>query len=285
MNVEVLPLKVLVTRQVVRNRVDYSTFLNGTLKEELDRLDMLAGDFRIEDSRVIIDGVKGLSSEDWQERKKYMPRSVVNPVESNEDFSIVEKTINGKRTWTINDLSDTETDLMSNMSSCEERSGFWIYSEDFIEDGRLVSFAKVSEVYNSKMRLSLHYYQSLIADKQGNLTRRLIFDVPILGIKITKDIWAVRIKEAQNSSELEDGKDSEEGDVEVNATLASQRQAVKNGLLSNAGGLGGVYNWARRSLRTREERDIQISESESLVCLIVTFVVVFFCGFCVGICA
>ena len=282
MNVEVLPLKVLVSRQVVRNRVDYSTFLNGTLKEELDRLDMLAGDFRIEDSRVVIDGVKGLSSEDWQERKKYMPRSVVNPVESNKDFSIVEKTINGKRTWTINDLSDTETDLMSNMSSCEERSGFWIYSEDFIEDGRLVSFAKVSEVYNSKMRLSLHYYQSLIADKQGNLTRRLIFDVPILGIKITKDIWAVRIKEAQNSSELEDGKDSEEGDVEVNATLASQRQAVKNGLLSNAGGLGGVYNWARRGLRTREERDIQISESESLVCLIVTFVVFFFCGFCVG---
>ena len=145
MNVEVLPLKVLVSRQVVRNRVDYSAFLNGTVKEELDRLDKLAGDFRIEESRVVIDGVKGLSSEDWQERKKYMPRSVVNPVESNEDFSIVEKTINGKRTWTINDLSDNETDLMSNMSSCEERSGLWIYSEDFIEDGRLVSFAKVSE--------------------------------------------------------------------------------------------------------------------------------------------
>ena len=282
MNIQVLPLKMLVSRQVVRNRVDYSAFLNGTLKEELDRLDMLAGDFRIEDSRVIIDGVKGLSSEDWQERKKYMPRSVVNPVESNKDFSIVEKTINGKRTWTINDLSDTETDLMSNMSSCEERSGLWIYSEDFIEDGRLVSFAKVSEVYNSKMRLSLHYYQSLIADKQGNLTRRLIFDVPILGIKITKDILAVRIKEAQNSSELEDGKESVEGDIQVNATLASQRQAVKNGLLSNAGGLGGVYNSVRRILRTREEMDIQISESESSVYLIVTLVVFFFCVFCVG---
>ena len=59
MNVEVLPLKVLVSRQVVRNRVDYSAFLNGTLKEELDRLDMLAGDFRIEDSRVIIRRLAG----------------------------------------------------------------------------------------------------------------------------------------------------------------------------------------------------------------------------------
>ena len=133
------------------------------------------------------------------------------------------------------------------------------------------------------MRLSLHYYQSLIADKQGNLTRRLIFDVPILGIKITKYIWAVRIKEPQNSSELEDGKESEEGDVQVYATLASQRQAVENGLLSNAGGLGGrVYNSVMRILRTREEMDIQISESESSVYLIVTLVVFFFCVFCVG---
>ena len=235
MNVEVPPLKVLVSRQVVRNRVDYSTFLNGTLKEELDRLDMLAGDFRIEDSRVIIDGVKGLASDNWQERKKYMPRSVVNPVESNEDFSIVEKINNGMRTWTINDLSDKETDLMSIMGSWQRRrSGLWIYHEDLIEDGRLVSFEKVSKVYNGKRRLSVHTYHSLTADKQGNLTRRFIFDVPILDIKITKDMWAVRIKEVQNSSELEDGKESEEGDVHINATLACLRQAVKNGLLSNA---------------------------------------------------
>ena len=36
---QVLPLKVLVSRQVVKNRMDYSTFLNGTIREELDRLD------------------------------------------------------------------------------------------------------------------------------------------------------------------------------------------------------------------------------------------------------
>ena len=260
MNVDVLPLKVLVSRQVVRNRVDYSAFLNGTVKEELDRLDKLAGDFRIEESRVVIDGVKGLSSDNWQEEKTKMPQRIIRLVESNEDFSIVEKMNNGGRTWTITDLSDTETDLMSDMSSWEEIDDVWVYHEDFIEDGRLVGFAKVSEVYNGERRLRLHFYHSVTADKQGNLTRRLIFDVPILGIKITKDILAVRIKE---------GKESEEGDVHINETLASR----------NAGGL------ARRSLRTREDRDIQISEGESLVCLIVTFVVVFFCGFCVGICA
>ena len=276
MNVQVLPLKVLVSRQVVRNRVDYSTFLNGTLKEELDRLDKLAGDFRIEDSRVVIDGVNGLSSDNWQEKKTKMPQRVIKLVESNEDFSIVEKINNGMRSWTITDLSDTEIDLLSNRGSWEEIDGVWVYHEDFIEDGRLVGFAKVSEVYNGKRSLSLDFYHSVTADKQGNLTRRLIFDVPILGIKVTKDILAVRIKEAQNSSE------SEEEDVQVNATLASKRKAVENGLLSHAGGMGGVDNSARRRLRTREEWDIQISESESLVCLIVAFVVFFFCGFCVG---
>ena len=234
MNIQVPSLKVLVTRQVVRNRVDYSAFLNGTVKEELDRLDKLVGDFRIVDSRVVIDEGKGLSSESWQERKTKMPRWVINFVESNEGFSIVEKMNNGMRTWTINDLGDTETDLMSGMGSWKEKDGVWVYHEDFIEDGRLVSFAKVSEVYNGKRGLSLLFYHSVTTDKQGNLTRRLIFDMPILGIKITKDMLAVRIKEAQNSSELEDGKESEEGDVHINATLACLRQAVKNGLLSNA---------------------------------------------------
>ena len=50
MNVQVLSLKVLVSREVVGNKMDYSTFLNGTLKEKLDRLDSLAGNFRIEAS-------------------------------------------------------------------------------------------------------------------------------------------------------------------------------------------------------------------------------------------
>ena len=37
MNIQVLPLKVLVTRQVINKRMDYSNYLNGTAKEELDR--------------------------------------------------------------------------------------------------------------------------------------------------------------------------------------------------------------------------------------------------------
>ena len=56
MNLQVESLKVLVTRQVVMNRMDYSTFLNGTVKSELDGLDRLAGKFRIQASKLIIEG-------------------------------------------------------------------------------------------------------------------------------------------------------------------------------------------------------------------------------------
>ena len=52
MNFRVLPLKVLVSRQVVKRRMDYSTYLISTAKEELDRLDKLAGNYRIEDSKT-----------------------------------------------------------------------------------------------------------------------------------------------------------------------------------------------------------------------------------------
>ena len=78
MNLQVLPLKVLVSNQVVRNKMDYATYLNGTAKEELDRLDKLAGDFRIESSKLRIDQGKGIQSDDWQDLKKKMPRGAVS---------------------------------------------------------------------------------------------------------------------------------------------------------------------------------------------------------------
>ena len=55
MDLQVQPLKVLATREVVMNRLDYSTYLNGTAKDELDRLDNLAGKFLITASKLTIE--------------------------------------------------------------------------------------------------------------------------------------------------------------------------------------------------------------------------------------
>ena len=84
MNLQVLPLKVLVSRVVVRNKMDYSTFLNGTLKEELDRLDWLAGEFRIQASKLVIEasfeGIK--SSDDIQKMiTKFMPEGLIDIID------------------------------------------------------------------------------------------------------------------------------------------------------------------------------------------------------------
>ena len=68
MNLQVESLKVLVTRQVVMNRMDYSTFLSGTVKDELNGLDRLAGKFRVQASKLTIEGLHGgkmLPQDDW----------------------------------------------------------------------------------------------------------------------------------------------------------------------------------------------------------------------------
>ena len=88
--------------------MDYSTFLNGAAKEELDRLDRLAGNFRIEDSKVTIDGC------DWQALKKRMPEWVINLLQRKTDLSIVEKMKNGTRTWITKSSNGKDVDLMSN---------------------------------------------------------------------------------------------------------------------------------------------------------------------------
>ena len=57
MNLQVQPLKVLATRKVVMNKMDYSTFLGGTTKDELDKLDKLAGRYRIKSSKLAIEAI------------------------------------------------------------------------------------------------------------------------------------------------------------------------------------------------------------------------------------
>ena len=239
MNLQVLPLKVLVTREVVKRKMDYSTYLNGTAKEELDKLDKLAGNYRIEDIRLTIDGGKEVPSNDWQDLKKKVPEILINLVERKDDFSIVEKMNNGMRTWILKGANGTGKDLMSNIGRWEERSDLWIQRESFIKDGAIVNMTKVSKMYKGERILCLTSYHSFAIDQQGNFIRRLICGKPDLGYKVTKEMKVVKIDldknyAARNYCDLDDNRGSEEGDVYINATLAALRQAVRNGLLNNA---------------------------------------------------
>ena len=57
MNLGVQSLKELATHEVVTKRLDYSTYLNGSTKDELDGLGRLAGNYKIHASKTTIDGL------------------------------------------------------------------------------------------------------------------------------------------------------------------------------------------------------------------------------------
>ena len=169
--------------------MDYSSYLNGTAKEELDRLNELAGKYRIEDVRLTLDGC------DWQDLKEMaqMPKWVMNILEGKPDFSIVENMNNGIRTWIARSANGTEKDLLLDADFWEETSDLRTHRESFIKDGAVVNLTNVSKMCNGERRVCLSLYHSFTLDQQGKLIRRFIISRPHLGIKVTKDILAFRI--------------------------------------------------------------------------------------------
>ena len=173
MNVDVLPLKVLVSRQVVRNNMDYSTFLNGTLKEELDRLDRLAGNFRIEASKLVIEGGKFLytyrgkivPSDDVQKLKlpETETETLINFINGMARFRIAANVKGERKTWTYCDVNGVSKDL-SKADYWEETSSEFVHREDFIEDGWIVNVTKASAMLKGKLTFWLDLYDAFTID-------------------------------------------------------------------------------------------------------------------------
>ena len=115
MSLQVLPLKVLVSRLVIKNRMDYSSYLNGVAKEELDRLDKLAGDFKIETVEFIHQGRK-VAAEDLEQFKEcvkqMVPKKVTDFFFGRREISIVERISSRGRTWVIYDMDGREKNMM-----------------------------------------------------------------------------------------------------------------------------------------------------------------------------
>ena len=128
------PLKVLATREVVMNRLDYSTYLNGTAKDELDRLDNLKGKFLITASKLTIEAhYKGnkLPSDDWKYFKKCfrdrLSYDLILFMERTKEFEILEWKLeeNGKRTWFLSDVGrGLMRDLLAKRGDLEHEPGF-----------------------------------------------------------------------------------------------------------------------------------------------------------------
>ena len=212
---QVLPLKVLVSREVVRNKMDYSNFLNGSLKEELDRLDCLAGNFRIEASKLVIEGSKFLytyrgkivPSDDVQKLKTNLKlpetetETLINFIDGMAKFRIAEKVKGGRRTWTYCDVNGMSKDILE-IDYWEETSMDLVHQTDFIEDGWVVNVTKASAMLKGKMTFWLDIYDAFTIDKEGNLLRKFIWRAPHMDITVTKLLRSVRVVDGQNSESI-----------------------------------------------------------------------------------
>ena len=208
MNLQVQPLKILATREVVTKRMDYSSFLTGTTKEELDRLDMLAGDFKVQASKLTIEAVcdgKKLPSDDWEYLKSALsfklPTLLISFIEHTQGFSIVESK-NLQRDWAMYGIGLWWKQRMLgfpmgngsklNFGSHTGRDR-WGLSEGFIEDGKIVNTSKKYKMDNGKMILTLNMRDSITTDKEGNIIWNFMWSAPHRGVKITKIVRAVRV--------------------------------------------------------------------------------------------
>ena len=206
MNLQVLPLKVLATRVVVMQRMDYSTYLTGTTKEELDKLDKLKGRYKVKSSKLTIGTLDNEklwktspdnyveASDDLEYFKecfgKMVPSAFIKFIGDTKEFSIVELK-NGPRNWVVFDLAYWTRVFLEERGRLAKtrRLGLWSHCDGFIEDGKLVMDMKI---LNSKMEVNHHSIDSITTDKQGNITWNFMFSAPNSNIKITKVMWALR---------------------------------------------------------------------------------------------
>ena len=171
------------------DRMDYSTYLTGPTKLELDQLDMLVGYFKLQDSMLKIDALyngQRLPSDDWQYLKSCfkLPTALISFTEDTQEFRIVELK-DGPRDWAMRNVSWKEGMLMNRGKlKFDPRTG-WGHSEDFIEDGKVVNVKRTYKLDNGKMILTLNFRDSITTDKKGNLIWNLMWSAPHRDVKIT----------------------------------------------------------------------------------------------------
>ena len=210
MTLQVHPLKVLATREVILKRLDYSTYLTGATKDELDRLNKLEGRYRIQSSKLTIEAIyngKRLPADDWEYFKECFETelhpSVVEFIEGVEGFRIAESK-NGPRTWIVFEESENLwrelltkkgdlKDVRVTFSNCRCLR----HDDHFIEDGKLVSLTNWYLIYNGKIRTVINIRDSITTDKLGNVVWNFMWSEPTMNVKVSKVMWAFRVYEGQ----------------------------------------------------------------------------------------
>ena len=211
MNLQVLPLRVLVSRQVIRDRMDYTGYLAGKTKSEMDILDRLAGRFELQPSQLTVERYLGgdeVPEDEWVELedKWEMPSTLFNILDgSGEEIRIVESLSCGPRAWAISNMDGFKKHFFMTSQGWKIGPKQWIHQDHFIEDGKLMlnnqryviegGMVDQDEPRWTKVDqgLIMECLNSFSTDKQGNLVRKFTCSMPIPNIKITKVTSAIRV--------------------------------------------------------------------------------------------
>ena len=162
---QVLPLKMLVTRQVIRERMEYKDYLGGIAKDELDRLDWFEGKFIVHSAPMEVRRKgKILTNNEWESLKSLgvrgekLPRAMIAFLDAKKkEFSILERSNrHGKREWELQDVdgSSKKLDLCSTVKNdpMGPVHGGWSYTEKYIDDGKLTTWRSLIHPKGKEIR-------------------------------------------------------------------------------------------------------------------------------------
>ena len=238
MSLQVLPLRVLVARQVIRERMDYKEHLTGKTKSNMDILDRLAGRFLVHTSKLTVERILGgeeLSAEEWKGMRRKMSsmlmssmsRSMlINFLDGTAELSIVESSSSrsGGRKWVVSDVDNVRKGFVLKSGVRMLGPNHWIYYDDFIEDGKLVTAKKMFvKATLDHWHFDMDYQDSFGIDKQGNLDRKFICSLPKSGIKITKVMSALRVSPRHQSEPISISRGTSSGPPSPNPRGSSPR--------------------------------------------------------------
>ena len=199
---QVLPLKMLVTRQVIRERMEYKDYLGGIAKDELDRLDWFEGKFIVHSAPMEVRRKgKILTNNEWESLKSLgvrgekLPRAMIAFLDAKKtEFSILERSNrHGKREWELQDVdgSSKKLDLSSTVKNdpMGPVHGGWSYTEKYIDDGKLT---KWRSLIHPKGEVMMGALDSFGIDREGNVFRCMTWFLPTIQTMIIKNMWTRR---------------------------------------------------------------------------------------------
>ena len=175
MKFQVLPLRVLASREVVRERLDYKEHLVGATRDELDNLEKLSGRFKEIGAETVVKTLDE-EGEELQEVGKevlvlWQPLTELKA----ENDIIIEENNEEKRGWHFKDNgSGLEMDTQSWMDTHWIES-FWANFDNYIEDGELVLPVKIFgwegnyELRTKKYFVRIERTDSFSLDSKQNL--------------------------------------------------------------------------------------------------------------------